>query len=75
MKRFWKLASVQSLPNQRFSVTLDGKTLKTPNGSPLLLSSSPLATLVATEWQTFQPPFRSHSLPLVSFITIHVSLL
>jgi chaperone required for assembly of F1-ATPase len=59
------VASVQSLPNQRFAVTLDGRALKTPNGSAVQLSSSPLATLVAIEWQTFQPPFRPHSLPLV----------
>ncbi len=50
MKRFWDQASVVAEPCG-YTVTLDGKPLRVPEGGVLCLPSAALAEAVAAEWQ------------------------
>jgi len=49
MKRFYKLAAVSAVETG-FSVTLDGRGVRTPEGTPLVLPNAALAEAVAAEW-------------------------
>ena len=49
MKRFYKEAAVQRTAHG-FSIALDGRTAKTPDGAPLALHSAALADAIAAEW-------------------------
>lgn len=49
-KRFWTDAQVQSEADG-FAVTLDGKPVRTPAKSPLILPTQEMAQAVAGEWQ------------------------
>lgn len=49
-KRFWKAAEVASAP-AGWTVTLDGRAIKTPAKAALVLPSEGLARAVAEEWQ------------------------
>ena len=48
-KRFWTAANVAPVAGG-FTVTLDGRAVKTPAKAPLVLPSEGLARLVAAEW-------------------------
>lgn len=49
MKRFWDTAAVA--PDQGgFRVLLDGRVVRLPSGTPLLLPCRPLAEAIAAEW-------------------------
>lgn len=48
-KRFWTAAAVAPVTGG-FTVTLDGRAVKTPAKAPLVLPSEGLARLVAAEW-------------------------
>lgn len=48
-KVFWKDVAVAAVPGG-FTVTLDGRAVKTPNKAPLVLPTRGLAELVAAEW-------------------------
>jgi len=50
MKRFWDTAAVAPA-GTGWQVTLDGKPLRLPGGTPLLLDNAALAEAVAAEWQ------------------------
>lgn len=49
MKRFWAEVSV-SPTEAGWSVSLDGRPVRTPAGRPLVLPTEPLARAVAAEW-------------------------
>jgi chaperone required for assembly of F1-ATPase len=49
MKRFWDHAAVEAAADG-FAVRLDGRPVRLPGGSPLLLSRRALAEAVAAEW-------------------------
>ena len=49
MKRFWQ--DVQIVGADGFSIKLDGRTLKTPGGSELILPTRPLGEAIAAEWR------------------------
>lgn len=49
-KRFWKSASVEACEGG-FTVTLDGRAVKTPAKAPLVLPTRAMAEAVAAEWQ------------------------
>lgn len=61
-KRFWKQAEVVAV-EQGFSVTLDGRDLKTPAKAPFWVPSAALATEVATEWQAQIDKVRPETMP------------
>lgn len=49
-KRFWQAAAVTEAPGG-FTVTLDGRAVKTPAKAPLVVPTRALAEAIATEWQ------------------------
>jgi len=49
-KRFYKNTNVLYSGNNQYEVMLDNRKLKTPNGSPFVVRSEPLAIAVAAEW-------------------------
>jgi chaperone required for assembly of F1-ATPase len=49
MKRFWDTAEVVEAGG-RFAVHLDGRPVRLPGGTPLGLSTRPLAEAIAAEW-------------------------
>lgn len=67
MKRFWKEVGIEKRKNM-FTVTLDGRVLKTPSGNPLLLpaNKSLVASVIAAEWDHQHTCIRPHSLPMTS---------
>jgi chaperone required for assembly of F1-ATPase len=50
MKRFWDTASVAREAG-RFTIRLDGRSLRMPGATDLALASEPLAAAIAAEWQ------------------------
>ena len=50
MKRFWDTASVQHTENGH-AILLDGKPMRLPSGSPLVVTPARLALAIAEEWQ------------------------
>lgn len=63
-KRFYKAAEVATTPDG-FSVTLDGRVVKTPAGSLLTLCSEALAAAVAEEWLAQDGTIKPHTMPLM----------
>ncbi len=49
MKRFWESAAVSEQPGG-FGVSLDGRPVRLPGGSPLLVPAAALAEAIAEEW-------------------------
>lgn len=48
-KRFWKAATPQTCDGG-FTVTLDGRSVKTPAKAPLVVPTLPMAAAIAAEW-------------------------
>jgi chaperone required for assembly of F1-ATPase len=63
MKRFYKQAAVSAVANG-FAVTLDGRTVKTPQATQLVLPNQPLAEAVAAEWLAQGETILPHTMPL-----------
>lgn len=63
-RRFYKTVEVALTPDG-YSVTLDGRLVKTPAGVPLILSSEPLAAAVAEEWLAQKETIKPHTMPLM----------
>lgn len=63
IRKFYRDASVGE-DDGRFAVLLDGKPVKTPSGSPLLLPSRALAEAVAEEWRTQAETVDPATMPL-----------
>lgn len=61
-KRFWKQADVVAAA-QGFTVTLDGKGLKTPAKSPFWVPTQGLAAAVAAEWQAQDGKVKPETMP------------
>ncbi|KAF8894692.1 hypothetical protein BD779DRAFT_1502408 [Infundibulicybe gibba] len=70
MKRFWDTVGIETRGGA-LGVTLDGRTLKTPAGNPLLLPprKTLLATLIAAEWDHQEKLLKPHTLPMTSIAT------
>ena len=63
MRRFYKVAAV-SAEAEGFAVTLDGKTVRTPEGTKLVLPNQALAEAVAGEWLAQIDTIKPHTMPL-----------
>jgi ATP synthase F1 complex assembly factor 2 len=68
LNKFWKKVSLQSTPQGHY-ILLDGKSLKTPQGSLLCIPDQKkiLAYMIAGEWESQREILKSYSLPLVCF--------
>jgi chaperone required for assembly of F1-ATPase len=49
-RRFWKIAEAGPQDSDGFPVLLDGRAIRTPQGSPLRLPTAALAARLAAEW-------------------------
>ncbi|CAO1630981.1 unnamed protein product [Parajaminaea phylloscopi] len=71
MKRFWKSVALHTDPkSSHHEVQLDGRPLRTPEGSPLRIpaDSRLAASLVAHEWNEQNKIIKSHALPMTSLV-------
>ena len=73
MKRFYKDAAVVEAGNG-FSVSLDGKPVRTPAKQPLLVPSRALAEAIAEEWRAQGDKVDPRSLPLTRLCSIAIDL-
>jgi chaperone required for assembly of F1-ATPase len=64
IKKFYKQVSIQKSAHG-YSVHLDKRQLKTPNSSPIYLSSEILALSIAFEWHSQKEHIKYFTMPLV----------
>ena len=64
IKRFFETVDVASEENG-YSVRLDGRSVRTPEGSALLLPSTKLADRIAVEWSAQEDDIKPLSMPLM----------
>lgn len=62
-KRFWKAASVVETP-EGFTVQLDGRAVKTPAKTPLVVPTRAMASAIAAEWDAQQGIIDPRSMPV-----------
>jgi chaperone required for assembly of F1-ATPase len=65
MKRFWNSAAVVS-DEGGWGIALDGKSVRTPAGKPLLVPAEPLANAIADEWNACIDTVNPRQLPLTA---------
>jgi len=70
-KRFYRAAAVQQ-SGDAWTITLDGRVLKTPAKQPLLLRSKTLADSIAAEWDAQVESIQSESMPLMRLASIAI---
>ena len=63
-KRFYGSVGVAPL-GDGFTVTLDGRAVRTPAGRPLALPTEALARAVAGEWEAQEENVRPHTMPMM----------
>lgn len=63
MKRFYKTVATQ-VQADGWSVTLDGRPVRTPAGGALALPTETLAAAVAAEWQAQEAEIRPRTMPI-----------
>ncbi len=61
-KRFWKEATVIATQGG-FTVTLDGRPVKTPAKAALVVPTAAMAQAIAVEWDAQQGPVRPETMP------------
>lgn len=67
-KRFWKTVEVAEAEGEGgFAIALDGRRIKTPAKSPLLLPTRALAELVAEEWRAQGTVIDPETMPATRF--------
>jgi chaperone required for assembly of F1-ATPase len=64
MKRLYKEVAVVDQPGG-FGVALDGKLIKTPGRTPILVPGLTLAEAVAEEWAAQDTEIRPHTMPMM----------
>jgi len=74
MKRFYTLAAVAETEGG-FSVTLDGRPIRTPVGKPLLVPHLSLAEAIAGEWLAQEDDILPHSMPLTQLASTAIDKL
>lgn len=63
-KRFWTEATAEPVETGGFTVTLDGRGVKTPAKSPLTLPTRAMADAVAAEWQAQDEQVDPRTMPV-----------
>lgn len=69
MRRFFKSARL-SKNKDGYTVALDGRTIRTPGGVALTLSSRALATAIAEEWEAQKEEIVPHTMPLMRLASV-----
>jgi len=64
MKRFYREAAVASGDNG-YSITLDGRVVRTPAKAELLLPTRALAEAIAAEWDAQETEIQPHKMPMM----------
>ncbi|KAI9150909.1 ATP synthase mitochondrial F1 complex assembly factor 2 [Blastocladiella emersonii ATCC 22665] len=69
IKKFWRAVTLQENTDD-YQVLLDGRTVKSPKGTPLSIPKTHphLAHLVSAEWESQKNLLKAYSLPLTSMI-------
>ncbi|KAF9533443.1 hypothetical protein CPB83DRAFT_805394 [Crepidotus variabilis] len=69
-RRFWKTVGIEPRDSS-LTVTLDGRSLRTPSGQKLVLpkDKSLAATLIAAEWDHQEILLKPHALPMTSIVS------
>lgn len=62
-KRFYAQTAVSEVEGG-FAVLLDGRTLSTPRGTPLILQSAALARAIAGEWEAQEEEINPRTMPM-----------
>ena len=62
-KRFWKEARVDACEGG-FTVTLDGRSVKTPAKAPLVVPTRTMAEAIAAEWDAQQVKVNPATMPV-----------
>jgi chaperone required for assembly of F1-ATPase len=63
-KRFWKTAAPLGAAGGAYSISLDGRPVKTPAKAPLVVPSRALAEALAEEWNAVEDEIRPQAMPL-----------
>lgn len=70
MKRFWKQAEAMALPDGRWAVGLDGRTVKTPEKLVLATPTQAVAALLAAEWAAQGDEVNTATMPLTRLVNV-----
>lgn len=70
MKRFWKQAEAIALPDGRWAVGLDGRTVKTPEKLVLATPTLAAAALLAAEWAAQSDEVNTATMPLTRLVNV-----
>ncbi len=74
-KRFYQDVSIQVLEDgSGFSVLLDGRPLKTPGKSLLVVNSRHLAQLIAQEWDEQVQTIKPETMPVTRLVNVSIEL-
>jgi chaperone required for assembly of F1-ATPase len=68
-KRFWKITSVEPAEGG-FTVSLDGRPMKTPSKTPFIAPSRALAEAAAAEWDAQEGAIRVTTMPVTRAINV-----
>ena len=71
MKRFYKTVTTVS-DQDGFAIALDGRQIKTPGKSSLIMPSETLAAAVADEWRAQEEEINPDSMPLTQLVNTAV---
>lgn len=66
MKRFYKLAEASAVESGH-TVLLDGRPIKTPAKSPLIVPHEPLAKAIAEEWDAQKETIKPSTMPFMQY--------
>jgi chaperone required for assembly of F1-ATPase len=73
MKRFWKEAAAREA-ERGWTVTLDGKPIRTPAKNPLVVPSRALAEAIAAEWNGQGDDIQPSTMPLMRLASTALDL-
>jgi len=62
-KRFWKASAIE-VADGGFSILLDGRSIKTPGGAPLVLPNRALTEAIQAEWDAVTDHVKFEAMPL-----------
>lgn len=73
MKKFWKIAAVAPMEGG-FTVTLDGRPLRTPARNALILPNEAMAAAIAAEWDAQEEEVEPATMPITGLANASIDL-